>query len=350
MIKTNYLWMSVLAVSLLLPITSCGDDDNSEEPKQELPTNPNAATRVLTVSEQKTLMENIGKEFLGNVKASDFQGFKDLSDQLKEVNSDEVNDWADDGIDAITTLLSTHVESVDTFYTSVDITKYETYSRVYKLSAFTGHFELQNDKWVRTDADDLQFIFMDKNNVWCVAKVTSSGSQKQLPFVSTEDYSYEQFSSDNGFDIYESTYKTYEDSIVVPEKMSVSLTQGTQELASLNVTTNISMLGDSYDLSNDKYEISAALNVNGLVFNLKKAKYTPTKAEVSVAISKSGKSLLSMSASVDGTFSNDDPNVSQMNVSIDMLGRMQIVGTCQVGCSKRWDRKVLVLTAAKAAT
>ena len=84
--------------------TSCGDDDpvttQNGNGGNGTPTNT-----VLSTTEQKQYLEDVGVEFVGKIKADDFRHYKDLAEYLDETYSDydtdDLDDWASDTWEAL---------------------------------------------------------------------------------------------------------------------------------------------------------------------------------------------------------------------------------------------------------
>ncbi len=315
-----------LGASLTLGTISCGSDNNSNEPDVPTPVDPGKKDDVskdMTPEEQKHQLEVTGKKALGMINANDFRNLDQIAHHLdrnymSESAWKDVNKWADDVLKTLTTTISTRS------------TIHKDYARLIDASKFTGHFNVQNGKWVRvSDADDLQFSFLDQNNSQCILTLATSGKTTRVrsEYFNQEDYDYDY----NGDD-YDKTITTYENTIVVPENVRLTLTQAGKQIISVDVHTSLTTKGE-LDFSADNVEVTCKTIVNNYEVNVKRAFYKgPGTAAADVEIKSGGKTLLTATATANGNISNERVNsIGTVNMAIDLLGELQIKGTCDDG-------------------
>lgn len=311
---------------------ACGGDDTSDSNGSGSSTTGGGGsiseTTQLTSEQQKSKLETIAKEFMTYSKASNFQNVTDLSKYIRDTysesnyNCDAVDSWWSDCLDAVTTI------NDSTAYT-------KNYIRLYMASNFTGHFNANTSskKWEYTKASNLQFTCKDKSGNTCIATLTTSGSTKKVSLGESSSYTY-NWSSNRYFTT------NYDNYIMVPEKVNVTLTQNGTTIASIDLTTDLSgMSSTEYDLSKDSYSATCKLTVNDYVVNVSKVAYSTSSASVAMTLSKGSKTLISMNVAANGSVSNsqiqdgDISNVGSANVNVDILGELQVKGTCS-SCSK----------------
>ena len=297
---------------ILFAFTACGSKDD--------PVPEGGKTSPLTVEEQKAKMETAANELMSDLQASNVQNVIDIADYADETynadnyDCDGVGKWWSDCLDAITKF-----NSSDTYT--------KTFTRLYAASNFTGHFKVNTatKKWDYTPASDLEFIFPDKQGKECTAILTTSGNTKKVYM--GESVEYINWREDD-------FYKNY---VNVPEGIKVAFIQEGTTIAMMDLSTNLSdMLSDNFDLAKDSYSASCKLMVNDFTFEVKKAAYSPTLASVALSVLKGDKYLLSMVVAAKGAVTNEFTEVGIANINMDILGEIQIKGTCS-NCSKYGD-------------
>lgn len=327
-----------LALAAAPVFTSCGDDDDEkmEEPNKPddtddpvgpenpgEPDDPVTPDEPLTSLEQKQQLESTGISFLGHVKAADFQGVSDLVEYIgstyEDYSADALDDWAENCLDAITTLLS---KDEDGYWGYYDVYYYK---RIYAASNFTGHFVAQNGRWVYSKANDLQFTVKDRDGKDCVFKLTTSGDTQRV-YVG-EDEEWNDLYDEDGY-WYDEYVGIYDEYLEVPEKMTLTLTQGGKSIAKLVMDTDLTlMFAPDFDLESDKYDVTATLTVNGYDWKVEQAKFDAnSSASLKAKMLKDGEILFSATASAKGDVSDEE--LGSLELNIDVLGEIQMKGTC----------------------
>lgn len=316
-----------LALTTTPVFTSCGDDDDEkiEEPNTpdnpdspDTPDNPVNPNNPLTSLEQKQQLESTGISFLNHIKAADFQSITDLANYIastyEDYSTDELDDWAENCLDAITTLLS---DDNDGNYSE------NIYKRIYAASNFTGHFVAKDGRWTHSKASDLQFTVNDSNGKDCILKLTTSGKTQRVYVGEDEDWEYW---SDGYY--WREEVNIYEQYLEVPEKITLTATQNGKAIAKLVIDTDLTlMFAPDFDLESDKYDVTATLTVNGYDWKVEQAQFDANSgASLKVKFVKDGDVVFSATASAKGDVSAEELGNLQLN--IDVLGEVQIKGTC----------------------
>lgn len=352
--KIKWLWIPAISLVLAGPVfTSCNDDDEKEETENKGDNNDdnnhpddNKPVENMTSAQQKEKMETTAINFLNQTKAMDFQNISDLAhyvnDYYVEGNYDNtiVEDWFEACVDAVTGEQLGESTETKKGWSWVDIYHYTNFKKIYFASNFTGHFEAKNGGWTSSKANDLQFTFNDSNGKRCVLTLTTSGKSKNVHLFDIEDWKYDEKywteTDENGKTIY--YYPEYLDRtkyiIGVPERITVTLTQDGQTIVSTVVTTDLSsMSGEDYDLSKDSYTATADVTVGEYRWTADKVSYRSQRdASVSFSMKKGGQVIYSLKASAEGKGDNDNlDELKSVQLSMDILGEMQIQGTCSNG-------------------
>ena len=316
--KKNWLIMLCMAMALALPavLTSCGDDEDGSTNGGGNNGGNGGNTSELTVSQQKERLESTALELMGKVNTNDFQSIADLFEQVTDNGDpgDVLSDWFETCADACKlTVLGNGTERY-----------------LYTASNFYGQFTYSNGRWKQTgkESGNLTFNFNNQNGTPCQLKVTATAKGATLHH--------------NSFDSWESDYNGQwyndehfkENSFVVPDKVTVTLSQGGTKLATATVNTKLTLSnGPEVDLGKDKAYVTAELMVNDYKIVVEKAQYnmaggSNNTATASAKLYKGSELLVTASASAAGTVrEEDDPIVKSVSVSCDVLGKVQVRGT-----------------------
>lgn len=338
--KKHFIYMLAASLVLAAPavtFTSCGDDDPEEITggggnDADVPNEP-SAQNPLTSHEQKQKLEAIAKGFMAQVPSSDFNGLADLSSYIYNhyVDNDRfdhsvVTNWFDTVLKGMTEYVTHKTESE---YGWLQDCTY--YNRLITLSNFKGHFTAGANKWTRAEANDLQFIFTDQDGKQCVLSVKQEGNVKKAYITDDEDYKDYVYDSSTGTGTdYVDKYKYY---VNVPERVIVTLTQdGVTRVNSVTKIDHSKFNGPEYDLSRDGVDVSTTTSVNDYSWIIDRAGYSAQEGKVAVkgCMKKGNVTLISFEASGAGLkLTNDDvQKVGSVNVSVDVMGKMQIKATC----------------------
>ena len=297
-------------MALSLSVASCGGDDDNNG-NGGTPGDGGSGTE-LTEAQQKQKLEETAKELMAKVSANDFNAIKELGDYVDRTfdNTDSriVENWFNACVDAC--LVSETDDEI---------------KNLYSASNFTGIFELQGNKWEQTgNADYLQFMFSDESGRECVITLTHSGKDTKVHHESFDDEDY-IYSPD-----WTSSYtRRVENAYMIPENISLSLTQDGKELAAMDMKTSISIGSGDFDYTRDKAEVSVNAEVSRYKITVNKAAFNAGKnASASAELSINGETLITASGSVDGHIYEDaDPDVKNVAINLDILGKVQLRGT-----------------------
>ena len=340
-----------------LTLSSCGGDDNNgggntEPPEQPVKPDQPAKNEALTPGEQKVRMEKIAKDVMNMVQASDFVEYSDLAHYIDRTynednyNWDAVSRWARTCWDATCVATGNKYEVTSGYYGKY---VYSDYKALILASNFTGHFTASNGRWVRSNANDLQFVFKGNTGEECTLKLETSGAVTKVHVANWEEYEDYESSYDNGYYKWTEYVNRVEGTVGVPENVTVTLTQGGKQLVKANVNIKLSGLkGDELDISKGNVEVSADVELsNGFVISTSQVKYAGNSklSVASATVKKAGTAIftVAMSGDISGlpscnvsaftkeNFNIDDydtDNATAKNafVKVDVLGQMQIQG------------------------
>ena len=336
--KLIYLLAIIFAVSFTTTITSCGGDDPTEE-------NGNTGngggsenggsdngSGTMTPSQQKNKLENTTISFLEEFDAANFEDVVDLATYISEVYSDyeydAIEEWG-------ATCLESMVDFIDTWTDTEDYGSwgyyytYNQYNMLFKISSFKGSFVAKSGRWKRTDANYLSFTVKDENGNDCVLKLTTSGKEKKVYVGDEEEWKWIGY-DDNDFSEY--NIDIYNNYIYIPANINITIERAGNRLAEVVINTDLaSMAGEEFDLSRDKYNVSATFKFNDYSVIMDKFKYTPAGdgSEISYTIKHGNKNLLNMTMSSELDVENDEfYGADNNNISINLMDAVQFKGFC----------------------
>ena len=342
--KKHFLYLLAASMTLsgtTLFTTSCGDDDPtivtpstpSDPGDTPTPSNPQG-NKKLTSVEQKQKLESIAKAFMGEVKANNFSQIADLADYCFNhyVDNDDfdeddvISEWFEDALNASTSLVKAKTERSGSWVKDTKL-----YDRTIMLANFTGHFTAQKNSWKKEKASDLQFNFTDQDGKACNITVTSSGSTKKAYISDSEDwYDYNYDKASGTYTDYINKYKNY---VMVPEQITISLTQnGVKQVATVLNINHSEFTGPELDLSRDGLSTNVTVNIANFTWCIQRAEYSVKshKAGISGYMKKNDNVMLKFSADAnDIEANNEDLNkAGSASINFDLLGQLQIKGSC----------------------
>lgn len=354
MIMTKYFKVGFAAIALSLStlnFVACGDDDDS--PSTQQPTNPVDPVTpdkddAMSADEQKEYMQQVAQEFMNLTPASDFKDMAELGKYidktyLRKYEWDDVGEWAKNIFKASRESLGDTEKR-----TSWGSYVYHNYKALLIASNFYSHFTANNGRWIREDADDLQFIFTEQRGLPCVLKLVTSGNTKDLVLVNFKDHVGDDYdyNTHSYIDYYDKTKCT----IRVPENIELSLTVAGSPVLKTTVKIDLSSVTpDEFNLAEDNLVVSTSVDLaNGYKADVSNVTYQANAKVIAQAtVSKNGTSLVTVSVSsdisgipsvnvsafTDSDFDPDDYNTDKANAKnafakIDVLGKIQVQGKC----------------------
>ena len=353
--RKTYLLVLGTVFTLSSALVSCGDsnDDPTDPTENPDPINPEepSAGEAMSPASQKEYLDVVAKEFMDETKASDFNAIADLYNYVSDTYTDNydwdaVGEWGSDIYESLRESLGTIDREQEKSNWGEYNYIYTNYKAVLMASNFTGHFTATNRKWTLTKANDLQFIFNDKNGKECVLKLETSGSVKKVYLGNIEEWVDYDYESSGDQYISNEYYDRTQLTIGVPENIVVTLTQGGNQVVKTTVKVNIGGLTDEkFDISKNELDVSTLVELNnGYKFNFSQIAYNvSSKASASFEMSKNGKSLALVAFSSDlsdipscniDAFVNEDcddvdfdnANMKNVYVKLDIIGKVQIQG------------------------
>lgn len=344
----NFFIFSALSLITCGAFVACGDDDGNDDSNTTTGKVDGGVTPSKDVAmdetQQKQYIEQIGKELLAQVPASDFKSFSDLGHYvsetyLRDYDWSNVENWAKDIFDAARKSIGLNSKPSDSY------SQYTDYRLLLYASSFKGHFKAVNGAWVQSQANDLQFVFNDQNGVECVLKLTTSGNEKKVHVAKIVDYT--------GYDWDGDGYITYYDRselvIGIPEKVVVTLTKDGSNLLTTTLNVSLSSLqGEEFDLSKSGCTLTMTTELNnGYKIELSNVAYTANKkASATFTTSKGNRTLVSLAIAADVSgipscnvsafsdkhfdlddYNTEDATAKNAYVKFDILGKIQIQGT-----------------------
>ena len=339
--KLIYLLAIIFAVSSTTLVTSCGGDDPTENTgtggggngSENGGGSGNDPVVTLTPTQQKKKLEDTTISFLQEFDAANFEEVVGLAAYLGEEYSDydydAVEEWAETCFEGLFGFVRSWDEE-DRYSGWTDHYTYNEYNMLFKMTAFKGSFVAKNGRWKRSDANYLSFTAKDEDGVDCVLKLTTSGKEKKVYVGAEEDWDW--LGSDAGYDNYYYEIDIINNYINVPSVITITLERGGSKLAELVVNTDLSsMRGEEFDLSKDRYNVSATFSFNGYSLVTDRIKYAPEGdgTELSYTIKHNKKNLLNITFSSELDVENDGFYGADNNViAVNLMDAVQFKGSC----------------------
>lgn len=321
----------MLGASLVFGVAACGssNDDKPTIPGGTDPGNKTEINTELTPEQKKLELDKTAKRALALVKATDFNNIENIANYVDKNLSSEhatanIKKWWKDKLKSFWTDLGKREKDMKVMQRMID------------LSQIKGHFKVVNGQWVREDANDLQFAFNDNNGKECVLKLVLEGKQTNMyvPFLDDEERVYKG----NGH--YDRT--KIETKLNVPEKATLTLTQGGNTLMTGVLNTKVSTNG-TLDVAKDNIEANCKLTINNYVLEVKRALFEAGKgAKIEATATIGNQKLFNMMISANGKATNDRiQGVGEVNMAFDILGEVQFKGKIDDGSTfNSWYRKL----------
>ena len=321
----------MLGASLVFGVAACGssNDDKPTIPGGTDPGNKTEINTELTPEQKKLELDKTAKRALALVKATDFNNIENIANYVDKNLSSEhatanIKKWWKDKLKSFWTDLGKREKDMKVMQRMID------------LSQIKGHFKVVNGQWVREDANDLQFAFNDNNGKECVLKLVLEGKKTNMyvPFLDDEERVYKG----NGH--YDRT--KIETKLNVPEKATLTLTQGGNTLMTGVLNTKVSTNG-TLDVAKDNIEANCKLTINNYVLEVKRALFEAGKgAKIEATATIGNQKLFNMMISANGKATNDRiQGVGEVNMAFDILGEVQFKGKIDDGSTfNSWYRKL----------
>lgn len=324
----------------------------------------------LSSDEQKNLIEEVAIELAKDVPAQDFAALKDFYDKLSVAV--EALDWTlvEDSMKASyensfiyagesSRYDTAHYKSEQWYYNDslgiYDVRyvegeyiyrlNYSIYDVALNLSNFTGHYTAQsNMTWKYEEANDLEFIMYEQDGTPCILKLTKEGKEVTMRLPQGREYLH--YDREDTIDV--EYYNAMRYTISIPEKISLVLTNGAQEVISVIVKPSLKNLDkDGYfDFGKSRLVSTVELKlINGYKLTTEGEYTANDKLSLSSSISNSKGKLVSYTISADpkgvpsillnedlpsynfeGLLEDPDANIKNLYVSLSVLEKLEFIG------------------------
>ena len=350
------------AAVAMLSLTACSDDSNDSGSGDD---GSAKVDTVVSTLEQKKKLDSVAVRAMNLTPAEDFQNIYRLTEDMLErtaYNSDDIDEWFTSTLQALSTLTSETKTETDRHtedgHTGVYYDVFRNYNALIAISNLNGHFtaDEESKKWTRTDADDLQIFFEDRDGKECVLKVAGSGATKNVYLSQYKEWDEAgeegkfKYDEEEVTDELTNLYKyfvTTQITMKVPEHITLSLSQDGKTVMTTDLHLSLGDLADGqyFSLRKTSVTLNAKTTLNDYVFDLKQFAYDANKsAAVQLDVYKGSTRVYSFDIASDLTgipdfihdgnhsisgSDFDDVNVQNAVVKIDILGEVQIQGTVQ---------------------
>jgi len=293
-------------------------------------------------SSDKDFINETGNDLLNQWDAEAYRNVAALLNLALSYDSHEITQWGVNCLKAMKHAITEPYHGIS-----------DGYMMYLRTSSFTGHFKVVNNRWVKEgDADDVQFAFTDESGNPCVFKFVTKGNTKSISVEvdDDDDYSFDD-DDDSPYDsdvIDDVTKGVKFVTIDVPERIEISMTQGSKQLMLTTIEFDLSLIVNDWNLIDNGFIMSInssyAKSTGSGTFEmgLNQVGYKPgTGISFSFMAKNEGKTLVSLSLNAPGTINpyydddfdfarvkraSSDYGLQSMNFDVDVMGRIQVQG------------------------
>lgn len=303
----KFFWASVIMMSLI----ACDDKRGKGEP--------------LTPDEQKVELEAIASDLMTEFAATEFEDvMKTMADLCLSCESTftEGYDWS-----ALERIFNERYEAAVSFE---EVNMYEErYTYTLLFSTISGAFTLGETAATYEAAENTSVEYTDDNGIKWTLEITPVGTIKNV-YLGELCKTQIAVNMETGAS---EKYNEYTDiTVSVPEKLVVSLKKNGQDYLTSTTTFDLSISEDGVDIAKDRVAVTTTVEVQGIKLILDKCSIDAVtgKFEQSVKLYKDDKFIYSVKSSAVGSVDVEEElwSAKNNNVEIDLLGSMQIKGTC----------------------
>lgn len=308
----KFVWASCIA---MMSFIACDEVKNGNEP--------------ITPDDQKGKLENVAEQLMAEFPANEYEELISTMADLFEYC--DGLDRADYDISAIEEVFE---ERHDRMFSEEFISETVTsYTFLLLLSECTGHVTFGPDAATYKDSENTVIeVTDDKGVVWTLSILPSGKiTEVYLGELTDEwwDYSYDPSTGDYK----ETLYKDYYDvTVEIPETLTVAFKKNGKDYASVVLDFNVNISEDGVDIENDRVAVSAKVVFEGFELTVSNAAYNASTGvlESSSVLKKDGKLIISEKVSAIGKVYIDSERwtAKKIDVEVDIMGLMQIKGTC----------------------
>lgn len=324
-----------------------GDEDDEEDGKEEGNVDP------LYPDEQKVKLEHVAENLMEVYPSTGFEDLMDLSVAFSERYLDGEYDWEpvfeyceDRGYEMF-------FEEEDVSEKNGDIYYSWSLLSLIEMSDLYGKIVLGPTSATCQDYDGTEMVFTLDGNEY-VVDMSCSGKTTVVKYTFEDIYGYHKdgYYDDNGYwvDDYVMVHYNdkYEFEVEVPENIVITVTENGDEFAMIDLDFTVSVSRTGFDITKDCLLVSLTAEIDGNEFVMEKTGYDAVKdkAYQSFGVRKDGKDVLFVDLSAkaqvelvtereeygDGDYYEytylEVDMMKDFNVSVDLLGELQIEGSC----------------------
>ena len=288
----------------------------------------------MSTSSDTNYINDQGKELMTYWDNAAFENLKDLLLQVMEYDTEAIASWGVDGMNAMKTPITAPVCGFT-----------DGYMIQAKTATYTGRFEVVSGRWERVgDADDMEFLFTDKNGNDCLVKITTSGETKvvNIPYDIDED--------DIGEDMKEFLSGVKVVALEIPEHAECTVTQGGLQVMSLQANIDLSYFTDGWNVTKG-YAFDMLFSVAKSASARMRGNTIPGNYDIALSVKQNpgegigfsaaarvgDKTIASFSLNAEGELNFDETFISREENSIQfhdmgiksILAELDILGTIQ---------------------
>lgn len=327
-------YLYVLAIALAGLCVSCNKDKTAPDPAEG---DFQKGGTVLKPTAQQSKVENTAVAVIDAVNPQDFSQLVNLIEHF-------VTEYCNENVDfsEVEAALEKKMESARDYQEKISDTKEHFYAAYFEtlmlqFSTITGKIEANSTKWTYEESDKLTISFKDADGKSCLLEATAKGELGFLPFYSSYDYFSEcNYDEDSDgvvdYDYYE-VESTNTVMVNLPEEFNYTLSDDGTELmkAAYVFKTNLASITED-NVADIYFDGTAAFEVSGYKFELRRAFLDMQNLEISSAITKGNQIIISEKAAINDFAINAAEEIGfeggEFEAKLNVLGEVQLY--CEV--------------------
>ena len=277
--------------------------------------------RPIAPDDQKAKLEDVANDLMTEFSADNYE---DLAKIVEDICDYGFNDFSDDY--DWSDLEDALEEKVDKLYSMEELPgDVVSHTVLILMSECNGHVTMGKNKATYKSADDARLFVETDDAEWeIILKPVGKVKEMYLGEFMEHNYDWETGT------VYE---EYYDITVEVPESLVLQINRNGSQFAKVTLNFNINLSEDGVDIEKDNASVSTVFEFQGLELTVNKFSYNATTgaAESSAQLKNNGKMILSYKVSGTGKVDiEDDDNwtAKKINVEADIMGQIQIIGSC----------------------
>lgn len=271
--------------------------------------------------EQKEKLENAANELMTEFSADNYEDLAKIVEDCCDYGFNdfpEDYDWSD--------LEDALEEKLDKLYSMEELSgDAVSHTVLILMSECNGHVTIGKNKATYKPADDARLFVETDDAEWEII-LKPVGKVQEMYLGEFMGYNYDWETG--------TEYEEYYDiTVEVPESLVLQINRNGSQFAKVTLNFNINLSEYGVDIEKDKASVSTVFEFQGLELTVNRFSYNAATgaAESSAQLKNNGKMIFSYKVSGVGKVDIEDEDnwiAKKINVEADLMGKIQIAGSC----------------------